>query len=594
MFIKTKSIYQIFMLIGLMLNYTIAPAQKKIGLEPEEWANILSKASFNEVNSLGSLTRQLIKTDSIKALRFLNSLESSKNSKGYFFRTYFCMLKADVFFSKFADYDKYRDRRSKALHPIKEQIMKLYADALDAVYHTDNELTIGWVCFYSARRMRHLGETALAVMYSKNGVDLFEKVAYPIEPPVYTDLAELLYQVRENDESISYAKKGILAWKKLNYEKDYKDPYKYKIKALNIIGNCFYTKNQNDSANVYYRQALLLAKENNDRLLVGNILGNMGMILLIQNKFDSAKSLFQIDFVNNNNDSIYNEAANELQRMAKADLMNGKKTQALSEAREAIQLLNLWPDESYLRDTYLTISHIFRALGSYDSTFYYNDHFTVLNDSLEKIVITSSLAISKAKLNDKTSRYSIQNLTNEKQSQLLLRNFIIIGIVFLLVIIFLILNNNLLKEKLKKEKIEQELILAKDQMMVFTKNIIEKTNFIEKLESQVRVRDLNTDHEAIISELSKQTILTEEEWVKFKTLFEKIYPDFFKRLKNKFPEITLAEQRTAALTRLHLNTRQIASILGISNESVYKSRQRLRLRFQIDINTDLEELVTNV
>ena len=580
--------------IGFLLINTIAPAQKKIGLEPEEWAKIFTKASFNEVNSIGSLTQQLIKTDSLRALRFLDSLEASNNSKGYVFRTYFYMLKADVFYSKFAGFDKYKDPGSKALQPIKKEIMKLYADALDAVYHTDNDLTIGWVCFYAARRMRYLGETALAVMYSKNGVDLFEKVAYPVEPPVYTDLAELLYQVKENDESISYAKKGILAWKKLNYEKDYKDPYKYRVKALNIIGNCFYKKNQHDSANVYYYKALLLAKENNDRLLIGNVSGNMGKILFAQNKYDSAKTLFQIDFINNKDDSIYNEAANALQWMAKADVMNGNKTQALSEAREANKLLNLWSDGPYLRDTYLTLSQVFRALGNSDSAFYYNDRYKELNDSLEKIVFTSSLAISKAKLNDKTSRYSIQNLKNEKQSQLLLRNIIIIGILFLLVIVFLILNNNFLKEKLKKEKIEQELILAKDQMIIFTKNIIEKTNFIEKLESQVRVRDLNIDQDAIISELSKQTILTEEEWVKFKILFDKIYPDFFKRLKNKFPEITLAEQRTAALTRLQLNTRQIASILGISIDSVYKSRQRLRQRFQVDINANLEELVINV
>src|SRR4030095_6060842 len=99
--------------------------------------------------------------------------------------------------------------------------------------------------------MRSFGETAYAVMYSKNGVDLFEKVKYPVEPPVYTELADLLYQVREYDEAILYAKKGMAAWKNNDYENVYKDNYKFKIRALNTIGITFYKKNQHDSANAY-------------------------------------------------------------------------------------------------------------------------------------------------------------------------------------------------------------------------------------------------------------------------------------------------------------------------------------------------------
>jgi DNA-binding CsgD family transcriptional regulator len=46
------------------------------------------------------------------------------------------------------------------------------------------------------------------------------------------------------------------------------------------------------------------------------------------------------------------------------------------------------------------------------------------------------------------------------------------------------------------------------------------------------------------------------------------------------PDITPAEQRMAAFSRLHLNTKQMASMLGISPDSVYKIKQRLRKRLQ--------------
>ncbi len=598
---KHKSISRLIILIGFLSICIIAPAQKELGLEPDKWAVKLSENKLNEVNSLGRLTNLLIEADSLRALRFLDSLETSSNAKGYYFRIYFCMVKADFLYAKFAGYDKFKDRGSKELQPIKEQLIKLQADALDAAYHTERDLTIGWVSFYSAGRMRNFGEIGWAVMYSKNGVDLFEKEGYDVEPPVYTGLAELLYKVREYDECLLYAKKGLAAWEKRENEKGYESTYKDRVRALNTIGITFYKKNQFDSANAYYGQALQLAIQNKDTTLTGKVLGNIGKIMYAENKFDSAYSLFKTDYQNSKNDSIYNDAASALEWAAKANLARGNKTAALAEVRDAIRLLKLWPNGPYLRDSYYTLTQIFRAMGNYDSAFYFNDRYTVLNDSLEKEVATSSLAISKAKLNNEVSRYRIQNLNKEKKEQLFLRNMLIIGIVVLFLIVLLVINRKRLKEKMRSEKVEQEKQLmeqeissAKEQMEMFTQNMIEKTNLIEKLELQVKDKQGTTEHQAIISELSQQTILTEQDWFKFKTLFEKIHPDFFKKLKDKFPDITLAEQRTAALTRLRLTTRQIASILGISADSVHKSRQRLRQRFQVGLDANLEELMANL
>ena len=59
-------------------------------------------------------------------------------------------------------------------------------------------------------------------------------------------------------------------------------------------------------------------------------------------------------------------------------------------------------------------------------------------------------------------------------------------------------------------------------------------------------------------------------------------------------DITTAELRMAALTRLHLSTHQIASILGISANSVYKTRQRLRHRLNLEPEISIEEKILNI
>ncbi len=97
----------------------------------------------------------------------------------------------------------------------------------------------------------------------------------------------------------------------------------------------------------------------------------------------------------------------------------------------------------------------------------------------------------------------------------------------------------------------------------------------------------------MIDELSTLTILTEDEWSKFKTLFEKVYPGFFLRLKDKAPDITIAEQRMAALTRLHLTPKAMAAMLGISVDSVHKARQRLRQRLNISTEVNLEQSINS-
>lgn len=592
--------YFVLYLIVFLPTCLISSAQRKLALEPDNWATELSKCRLTEVNSMGKLSELLMQTDSTRALRFLDSVESSDNAKGYYFRAHFCMTKAKYIYDKFGGYDKYKDRRSKELKPIKDQMMKLYADAIDAAYHTGDERTIGWACFYSAILMRHFGETGWAVMYSKNGVDLFEKVGYDVEHTVYIVLAELLYEVREYEESLSYAKKGLAAWGKNKDELGDEDLHRYRIRNFIIIGLNYYKKNNQDSAIAYYRRALQLATEKKDSLWTGEVLGHIGRTLYSQNKFDSAWLLFKTDYQNSKAGSVYDNAANASEWAARANLARGNKATALEEARQAIRLLGLWPNGPYLRDTYYILMQIFRASGNYDSAFYYNDRYASLNDSLEKEVATSSLAISNSKLNDAVSRFNIQKINEEKNTQILVRNIIIAAIIVFSFLILLIFNRNRLKTKMKMERIEkeknlmeQEIASAQAQLKMFTENIIEKTNLIEKLEQELKGREDSAEHQTIIAELSQRTILTEEDWLTFKTLFEKTNPDFFTKLKKQANDITLAEQRMAALTRLQLTNKQMAAILGISPNSVIKAKQRLRHRFNFPTDFQMEEFISN-
>jgi len=593
---------QALFIIAFIFSIQFLPAQTA-DLDPEKWVVALSKKDRSSYDSLNSLMITLQKVDSLRAFQFLDELSEKGRSKGDHFQALFNCVKARAIYNKcYYEFNRV-GKTPPNIDWIKQQQLNLYSSAIDIAYRSEDEMLVAHVSYTYGSVMTAFGEIGLAVMYSKNGIDLYEKLSYPIRPELYQYLAELLYRVREYNESIRNGKKAIIAWQS--------SPNEFKpftVSSMNTVALGYHRQQVYDSALIFYNKALDLAKQIKDTVWIGIVSGNMGQIFYAQGKYDTAYALLKGDYKASKAKGYFDNAGNSLQWAARTNLALGNKVTGLTEVREAFQLLKQWPDANYLRNAYYTATQIFREMGNYDSAFYYNNLWSRINDSLEKVVATSSLAISKAKLNDETSRYNIQNLNKEKRSQLLLRNILIASIIVLSLVVVLAVNRQRLKEKLKTEKAEQENLRmeqeklmmqqeaasAKDQLKMFTENIIEKTNLIEKLESQIKGKETTSEQHTIISELSHQTILTEEDWSKFKSLFEKIYPGFFINLKEKFPDITLAEQRMASLTRLQLTPKQMASMLGISVDSVHKTRQRLRQRLRIDPESSLEEIMINI
>ena len=585
-----KQLVHIILAVALIRSPINSYAQST-ELDPQKWANELNKKGEGGNKGLERIDSALLQIDSTRTFEFLYSL-ANKGTKDHHFQARFsCLLAHQIIFQGF-----YHNKLTAAALSRKEEIKSMFAYAMDQAYTSEDDHLIAQVSSWYGNSMTHFGEIGLAVMYEMNGIDLSEKVSENISPYDYQFLAEILYRVREYNSSIKYARKAADAWR--NSRTIYQT---YIVSCINTMALGYHRQNEYDSALLYYNQALALAKEAGSSVWVGIVTGNMAQIYYAQKKYDTAYPVFINDYKTSKDSGYYDNAANSLQWAARTSLALGNKAAALKEVREAFELLRLWHDPSYLRNTCSTATQIFKEMGNYDSAFYYNNLYSSLNDSLEKVVSRSSTDIAKARLNDEAGKYRIQTLNREKKAQLVLRNMIIAGIVLLFLSVLLILNRRSLKTKMKMEKMEQEKLLmeqeaasARDQLRMFTQNIIEKTNLIEKLEIQVKGKEVSSEQHSIISELSQQTILTEQDWYKFRSLFDKIYPGFFVNLKDKFPDITVAEQRMAALTRLHLTTRQIASMLGISLDSVHKSRQRLRQRFQIGAETNLDELVAKL
>ena len=234
------------------------------------------------------------------------------------------------------------------------------------------------------------------------------------------------------------------------------------------------------------------------------------------------------------------------------------------------------------------------AAGKTDSFYHYFDLYTAVHDSLDRVATFSSLKISQLRIDNEKDYRALKEIRQQAEAAAATRNFIILGIILIAIIILLFMNRARTNLAMKEKMAKADITAAKEQLQLFTQNILEKVILIESLQQQLHNNALNKEQQQSIEILSNQTILTDSDWHTFRTLFEKIYPGFFSRLKVAASDITIAEQRMAALTMLQLTTRQMASMLGISPNSVSKTRQRMRQRFNMPADANVEDFILNL
>ena len=105
------------------------------------------------------------------------------------------------------------------------------------------------------------------------------------------------------------------------------------------------------------------------------------------------------------------------------------------------------------------------------------------------------------------------------------------------------------------------------------------------------IEDHSPETNGVEMNLYNQKILTGDDWTAFKVYFEKVYPGFLRRVRDTYPSITEAEERLFLFIKLNLTNKEAASILGISADSVKKTRTRLRKRLALDEKMDMDDFV---
>ncbi len=147
-------------------------------------------------------------------------------------------------------------------------------------------------------------------------------------------------------------------------------------------------------------------------------------------------------------------------------------------------------------------------------------------------------------------------------------------------------NKKLLAQK-SQELIENTLFLIRNN-----KFNVQLTCSLKSLAKEISPR--NIDALAKVNEISAQIDekIKTDSWKRFEIAFYNVHDDFYKNLRNDFSNLTISEVKLSAFLKLGLNTKDIASVLFITPESVKVSRSRLRKKLGLLASVNLQTFLS--
>ncbi len=195
----------------------------------------------------------------------------------------------------------------------------------------------------------------------------------------------------------------------------------------------------------------------------------------------------------------------------------------------------------------------------------------------------------------------IGELEHDNQIKIL-RNIIMSAVagsiaLFSILFFYYLRNKHRVEKKLINLEVQanKELIELKNrELAASTLKLVEKDKFLSELKNRISEKKGKISlHE--LNHLIKATNLGNvNNWKVFESQFIMVNNGFFKELRRRSPDLTEGERRLCALIRLKLSNREIAGLMGISVESVHKSRYRLRKKLGIERGQDLTDYIIAV
>ena len=144
------------------------------------------------------------------------------------------------------------------------------------------------------------------------------------------------------------------------------------------------------------------------------------------------------------------------------------------------------------------------------------------------------------------------------------------------------------KEEQARLKAEQELLTLQQQklqteVLANHLHLQHKNEVLQQLKTRLSDTDIN------INQVVKEVGLVDKDFEKAKFRIQEVHPDFFRSISEKaLQRLTALDLKYCSYIYLGMDTKQIAHLLHVEPKSVRMAKYRLKKKFGLDEDTDLD------
>lgn len=482
---------------------------------------------------------------------------------------------------------------------------ELYTDLQDQSGTARTEMII-------AATMSMKGQFSDALSHQFNALNIYTSLKD--SSGFYNTLSEMsinFYNEQKFRRSIELSKRV------LRYAESVKDTFMM-ADQLTTLGSAYHNIDKDDEAKEYILRGIELRKVFDDDFGLSQSYGGMAMINMSENNWEEAlrwceRSIELSEEIEDNRNLTamkYNQAT------CYFELGDFEKSKNLYEEVISLSEKNDIKDIALIRSlTRLSLIHnkngstsreveVLRKLNNVNQ-----ELFDIEKSRITEELQTKYMAAEKQRKLEEVQK-NLLSLSEKRMILGLALGLVTILSTFLILVLWqqkkrskkLLTAEKQLKEE-EVKRVNRELQYNREQLNDFTHHLIEKNKvifelenkLIEKVNTEERESNLESEDEEEngYSNLLNIRILTEDDWSKFKIYFDKVFPGLILKLRQTHSNLTGAEERLFLLLKLKSDSREMSGILGISMESVRKSKYRLKKKLALKENQTLEDFINS-
>jgi len=389
--------------------------------------------------------------------------------------------------------------------------------------------------------------------------------------------------------------------------------YKGKISALVNLGQVFASSERYSQAHDSYNKGLLMAQKEHNTKDEAIIYNRIGELYLMEANYTKSlyflnKSLSLLD----DKDLYYK--IDGLKCMSEDYLLTGRYDMGIKTAKRADSLARKNGFVYELKMINSLISELYDSLRKPDLSLIYYKNYAFFKDSIFNIEKNNRMHFLQTEFETRQKEMQVEQLQKEAGFHRKMNYvYLIVGFTILLALFFFIKNirqkNKILhfekekliqqkeRERLEKQNLELKLdekhreilthaIQINQQKEVLTSVQEEISNIIQLGKPDIIIDSVKQLNAAIKSKLDLS-----DDWDQIKVHFEKVHPEFFIRIKDDYPDLTVNDLKLCAYSKLKFSNKEIGRLLNINTSSVQVSRYRLKRKMNLPEEINFDDFV---